>query len=267
MLMCTRREGRGVGIRSRHGLAEYFGFFCGDSPRRWLCGGAFLLSPPASDEGGVSPGGSPIGPRAPAVPALAPLQRRGAGRGDALASARQRATRPTSIARRWRNRAARSAWCRLAPRAVRRPWQATCDAAPAAPWRRLPARGCSPSNPAIGRTVVTFSAFCVSVPVLSAHKTIDSNAWRSQDAPAAQIAPLGAWPLGFGRKAGDACSQDGASGVLVERDGWLWCEIRPMKATRSGTSSGDTAVGTRDAVDQAWRAMVDDVSNAWKTQG
>jgi hypothetical protein len=44
---------------------------------------------------------------------------------------------------------------------------------------------------------------------------------------------------------------------LVEKDGWLFC--------KTGTSVD--AVGTRDAVNDAWNAMVAEQSEAWRKQG
>jgi hypothetical protein len=99
------------------------------------------------------------------------------------------------------------------------------------------------------------------------------DAWRSQDAPAAQILPLGAVPKHIGTvKAGDACTLDGAPGVYVDGgDGNLYCRTRPMHSTRSGTSSGDAVPRIMDAAtaqkikDAAYNEMVTDISNAWRT--
>jgi hypothetical protein len=40
-----------------------------------------------------------------------------------------------------------------------------------------------------------------------------------------------------------------------------------MPSARSGTSSGDAAVGTKDAVNAAWEALQEETRNAWKAQG
>jgi hypothetical protein len=100
----------------------------------------------------------------------------------------------------------------------------------------------------------------------------DSNAWRgdgtTEAAGPAQVegaqSPRGILPVGALKPsptlcAGMPCSQDGASGVLVERNGLLYCETKPMTATRAD------AVGTRDAQDQAYAEYVRDISNAWRT--
>jgi hypothetical protein len=100
------------------------------------------------------------------------------------------------------------------------------------------------------------------------------SAW--QDAPAPKLAPFGAYPVGFNPKAGDQCSQDGAKGVLVERNGYLYCQVEPMPSARSGTSSGSDALlrNTRNnmsAADgerlksEAWNQMVSDLENSWRT--
>jgi hypothetical protein len=99
----------------------------------------------------------------------------------------------------------------------------------------------------------------------------DSEAWRTPapvfDAAAVQNPPAGAYcKAGVGANAGDVCSWNGAPGNLVERDGWLFCEVHQPGPTRSGASSGrDAAVGDRSAQDQAWRQMVEDQQNAWRT--
>jgi hypothetical protein len=103
----------------------------------------------------------------------------------------------------------------------------------------------------------------------------DSEAWRTPppvlDAAAVTTPPANAYaPVGYGANAGDVCSSNGAPGNLVERDGWLFCEVHQPGPTRSGTSSAsgrDTAVGDRSAQDSAWRAMVAEQSEAWRKQG
>jgi hypothetical protein len=80
--------------------------------------------------------------------------------------------------------------------------------------------------------------------------------------------PAGAYaPTGFGAHAGDICTKDGVPGNLVERDGFLFCQVTPVGATRSGTSRGDAVVGDRSAQDAAWRQMVEDQQNEWRKQG
>ena len=92
------------------------------------------------------------------------------------------------------------------------------------------------------------------------------NAWR-QDAAAVSTPPSGAFaPTGFGARAGDICTKNGVPGNLVERDGFLFCEVHQPGPTRSGASSGrDAAVGDRSLQDAAWRQMVEDQTNAWRT--
>jgi hypothetical protein len=93
-----------------------------------------------------------------------------------------------------------------------------------------------------------------------------ANAWRTQDAPAVATPPSGAFaPVGLGANEGDICSQNGVPGNLVRRGDWLFCEVTPLGATRSGTSRGDAAVGDRSLQDQAWRAMVEEQQNAWRS--
>jgi hypothetical protein len=97
----------------------------------------------------------------------------------------------------------------------------------------------------------------------------DSEAWRTPptvfDAAAVSTPPSGAFaPTGYGARAGDVCSLNGAPGNLVERDGWLFCEVTPVGATRSGTSSGDALTG-RALVDSEWHALQERTQNAWRT--
>jgi hypothetical protein len=93
-----------------------------------------------------------------------------------------------------------------------------------------------------------------------------ANAWRPKDAyssdpytgsptrPAPKV-PLGAYPLSAGE--GNQCSVNGAAGHLVKEGNFLVCRA----------DASDAAVGTRDAVDAAWNAMVTEQSEAWRKQG
>jgi hypothetical protein len=85
--------------------------------------------------------------------------------------------------------------------------------------------------------------------------------------------PTGAWrPVGYGAKAGDPCSQNGAPGVLRERDGWLYCELVPVGPSRAGqqypgkvpATRNDTGIGDRSAQDAAWRELQVETANAWR---
>jgi hypothetical protein len=101
--------------------------------------------------------------------------------------------------------------------------------------------------------------------------TEDSNAWR--DAPdtqawgtKAQVLPLGAWKK-TDQQEGTSCFVDGCEGRWRDDggDGLLRCRPEPMPSARSGTSSGDAQLGTREFVDATWRAMVEEQANAWKS--
>jgi hypothetical protein len=93
-----------------------------------------------------------------------------------------------------------------------------------------------------------------------------SNAWRTP--PVADAQPAGAYPLNSTYKAGDPCTDGGRPGVLVEKDGWLVCQAKPIAATRSGRSRGDSmsAEAAQPARDAAYQSYVDSVLNAWKGQ-
>jgi hypothetical protein len=87
-----------------------------------------------------------------------------------------------------------------------------------------------------------------------------SDAWKPRDAAVPKILPVGAWPDTV-QTEGASCSVDGALGTWTRgSDGYLYCRPKAMAATRA-----DASVGTRDAVDQAWRAMVEEQANAWRS--
>jgi hypothetical protein len=75
------------------------------------------------------------------------------------------------------------------------------------------------------------------------------------------VPPAGAYyQAGFGVKPGDFCMLGGTGGRVVQRGDWLFCEVH-----KSAPPSGDAALGTRDAVDQAWRELQEEQANAWKS--
>jgi hypothetical protein len=91
------------------------------------------------------------------------------------------------------------------------------------------------------------------------------DAWKA-DAPAVQDLPAGRFPLSAGE--GNPCTIDGDAGTLQREGGYLVCRARPpIGPTRSGASSGDgmSAADAQAVKDRAWREMVDDVSNAWRS--
>jgi hypothetical protein len=98
----------------------------------------------------------------------------------------------------------------------------------------------------------------------------DSEAWRTPapvfDAAAVENPPAGAYcKSGVGAKEGDVVTWNGAPARLVKRGDWLFPVVHQQGPTRSGTSSGDAAVGDRSAQDAAWRQMVEEQQNAWRT--
>jgi hypothetical protein len=99
-----------------------------------------------------------------------------------------------------------------------------------------------------------------------------TDAWRTPaptlDAAAVTTAPAGAYaPTGYAAHAGDTCTLNGAPGNLVERAGWLFCEVTQPGPTRSGASAGDAQPGTRAYVDAVWRELQEETQNAWRKQG
>jgi hypothetical protein len=76
------------------------------------------------------------------------------------------------------------------------------------------------------------------------------DAWK--DAPPG--APPGSYPY-EAAKEGTACTINGAPGTLVKEGNFLVC--RPVARQDSAAA--------RDAVDEAWRRMVEDAANAWRT--
>ena len=116
-----------------------------------------------------------------------------------------------------------------------------------------------------------------------------SDAWRHKDnvadarssgyqsategAQAPHILPVGAMPKHVPTvKAGDPCTRDGADGVWTD-DGnrTLYCKVQPMPITRVPHPSGDAVPRIMDAAtaeqikDEAWRAYVHDITNAWRS--
>jgi hypothetical protein len=115
--------------------------------------------------------------------------------------------------------------------------------------------------------------FTASDAAYNERKLADSEAWRRQDAayrpdlqtgaPTRALAstpPVGAYAqAGFDAKAGDPCAFEGSPvGKLVERDGWLFCEI-------SGTSGDAVFTGDRAAQDQAWHELQQRTQDAWRS--
>jgi hypothetical protein len=104
------------------------------------------------------------------------------------------------------------------------------------------------------------------------------NAWRPKDGgdyrPAVEgaQAPKGIWPVGgtpvhlTSAKEGDLCATDGGRGRLVNRGGFLFCELEPMPTTRADavprTMTNDQAQAIKD---QAYQEYCQYITSAWKT--
>jgi hypothetical protein len=86
-----------------------------------------------------------------------------------------------------------------------------------------------------------------------------SDAWKPRDAAVPKVLPVGAWPDTI-QTEGASCSVDGALGTWTRgSDGHLYCKPKPMPTTRSD------AVGTKQAVDDAWNALQEETRNAWRS--
>ncbi len=107
------------------------------------------------------------------------------------------------------------------------------------------------------------------------------DAWRPRDATdpheGAQkpqgLYPLGAWPKSM-QQEGASCFIDGAPGVWKDDagDGLLRCRPFAMQATRVPPTNRSTAtgqdggpVGSKQAVEDSYRQMCDELTSAWRT--
>jgi hypothetical protein len=103
--------------------------------------------------------------------------------------------------------------------------------------------------------------------VAVSNKPSPGSRW-GEDEAAVETPPDGAYcKAGVGAKEGDVVTWNGAPARLVKRGDWLFPEVHQQGPTRSGTSSGDAAVGDRSLQDAAYREMVERISNEWRAQG